>query len=32
MWPQLPTGRGQMPAADAAALGLFVQTERLFKH
>jgi hypothetical protein len=32
MWPQLSPKRGQVSALDAVALGLFVQTERLFNH
>jgi hypothetical protein len=32
MWPQLAPKRGQVSALDAVAIGLFVQTERLFNH
>jgi hypothetical protein len=30
IWPILPTRNGKVPALDAVALGLYVQTERLF--
>jgi hypothetical protein len=32
MWPQMRLNHGQACALDAAALGLFIQTERLFNH
>ena len=32
IWPQINVRDGQLCALDAAALGLFIQTERLFNH